>query len=131
MSNFTKGPWFWVVNKKHKSVDLHCGSHEVMRLERYGMQGAQPTFLSDCKKYQGAKASDMAIEVRGREHHADWFMTIDHPDAQLISAAPDMYEALRMVVSCCQEDLAGGFLNADELQAIANALNKADGKGDI
>lgn len=31
--------------------------------------------------------------VPGREHHADWFQSVDHPDMHLIAAAPDLLAA--------------------------------------
>ena len=51
-------------------------------------------------------------------------------DANLIAAAPELYEALVMVLNASQGDVSGGFLNADEVQIIANALRKASGKGE-
>ena len=45
-------------------------------------------------------------------------------------AAPELYEALVMVLNASQEDISGGFLNVDEVQLIASALTKASGKGE-
>ncbi len=92
----TKGPWKWLVNKSSKKVEL-CGSGiEVLRFKRYGMQSATPTFTENYRghKLQGINAMDLAQEIKGREHHSDWCQTINHPDAYLIEAAPDMLEAL-------------------------------------
>ena len=72
-ANFTKGPWYWEVNKKHKVVEL-CGSGiEVLRFERWGMQGAAPTFVrpDEAFKLQGLKVVDVAVDIEGREHHSD------------------------------------------------------------
>lgn len=96
---FTKGPWRWEVNKKHKSVVL-CGGiptfdSDVLRFDRFGMQGAQPTFCDNSLGLQGVKASDLAVSASGREHHSEWFMLLKHPDAQLIEAAPSLYYALK------------------------------------
>ena len=139
MSKFTEGPWKWVVNKKHKIVHLEGRSHEIMRFERYGMQSAQPTFLTDDKRFQCIKAVDLACDIKGREHHASWHQGIDHPDARLIESAPNMYEALEMVVRAeyliIPENVSPD--HEGEMQALSNmmrsiksALAKADGKGE-
>lgn len=94
---FTKGPWQWLVNKESKKVEL-CGKGiEVLRFKRYGMQGAAPTFTEDHMGHilQGVKAEDLAVDITGREHHAGWCQTIDHPDANLIAAAPDLYAEIQ------------------------------------
>lgn len=43
-------------------------------------------------------AYDFANPVAGREHHAKWFQDIDHPDARLIAAAPDLLAACEAVL---------------------------------
>ena len=127
-AKFTKGPWRWEVNKKHKNVDL-CGSGiEVLRFQRYGMQSAQPTFTrsDDTFKLQGEKASDLAVDIKGREHHSDWCQTIDHPDAHLISAAPDLYEALDNFDAYASTDV--DYIGSPFQKEVRAALAKARGE---
>lgn len=92
----TPGPWRWEVNHKYKQVSL-CGERnfdlEVMDFRRWGMQGAQPMFRDDDQISHGVDA--FSAVVPGREHHAEWFQTLDHPDARLIAAAPELLNALK------------------------------------
>lgn len=127
-AKFTPAPWRWEVNKKHKSVTL-CGGRpmfdiDVMRFQRYGMQDAQPTFCNG--DYQGVKASDLAVEAKGREHHSDWFMLLKHPDAQLIEASPCMYEMLECILSHIEDDRSEDI--AYKYNEIKDLLAKARGE---
>lgn len=95
-NKFTPGPWQWQVNEKGKEVRLvalHSGTKFIMTFERWGMQSAQPRFNSGVM----VTADRLAITVKGREHHADWFKSISHPDAQLIASAPDLLAALQAI----------------------------------
>jgi hypothetical protein len=90
------------------------------------MNGAAPTFI-DHRLIMHRADSNLAV-VEGREHHASWFKTIDHPDAWLIAAAPCLLHALKLA-----EDFMAGF-EGDELQegigdrlaAIRAAIAKAE-----
>lgn len=108
----TPGPWRWEINRKHKSINL-CGGlpagtfdKTVLGFERYGMNGAAPVFHNWTADGWGGKpkrAFELAVEKVGREHHADWFALIDHPNAHLIAAAPDLLLALEELLQAYSE----------------------------
>lgn len=126
-AKFTKGPWFWEVNNKGKNVEL-CGKGiEVLRFKRWGMQGAAPTFTrkDDTFKLQGAKVSDLSVDIEGREHHSDWCQTLNHPDAHLIASAPDMYEMLKQLSEMSSEDAK---IYLEYSSGITELLSKARGE---
>lgn len=84
----TKGPWRWNINLKGKSMKLESTGvkmlETVMDFKRWGMGGAKARFIRDGLMYD----SDVLTKtVDGREHHADWFQSIDHPDADFIATA--------------------------------------------
>ena len=79
MSAHTPGPWRWEFNGKHKSVAL-CGGKPlfdktVMDFERFGMRGAAPRFAERSDSLGGLlhRCERFAVEVKGREHHAQAF----------------------------------------------------------
>lgn len=93
----TPGPWRWEVSLTAKEVQL-CGGppnsgfgkfdHTVMDFRRWGMSNAAPVFWSwDGHLGRPQRADDVAVPVEGREHHANWFRDIDHPNAAFIAAA--------------------------------------------
>jgi hypothetical protein len=63
--------------------------------------------------------------VKGREHHSDWFQTIDHPDALLIEVAPDLYDALQRLVNAVTTSKPLAMTQA--LRIAQAALNEARG----
>lgn len=99
----TPGPWGWEVNLSCQQVEL-CGGKggtdlTVMSFVRWGMQRAAPMFW----KWMGNTADEpkradaVAVPVKGREHHENWFRRIDHPDARRITRVPDLEaEVLRL-----------------------------------
>jgi len=93
--NATKGPWYWDVNPAFKRVDLTSGKSAVMVFKRWGMNSAQPMFLRD---HIYEPVTEFTRVVPGREHHAEWFQDLDHPDANFIAHArqdmEDLIEAL-------------------------------------
>lgn len=99
----TAGPWRWEFNPSTKGVQL-CGGRPqfdltVMDFVRVGMNGAGPRVRDGSGIDLMTKATAFRKVAEGREHHAGWFMLLRHPDLDLIAAAPDLAEALRMVVA--------------------------------
>lgn len=131
----TPGPWRWEINRKHKSVQL-CGGlpagtfdKTVLSFERYGMKGAAPVFHNWTEDGWGGapkRADELAVEKAGREHHADWFAVIDHPNAHLMAASPDLLGALKDFVSGYPEDV---HYDKDSLVGRGRAaIAKAEGR---
>lgn len=106
-SKHTPGPWRWEVNPRHKSIELSGGKPKfdktVMSFGRWGINGATPLFskISDVNREYRVlvNASTFSVVCSHREHHADWFQLVDHPDANLIAAAPDLLDALDEIVN--------------------------------
>lgn len=119
----TPGPWFWEIRERQSNVRLYTpknGSCTVMDFTRLGMQKAQPRFSNR----NGLPLGGIMIEATK--------LDLDHhPDACLITAAPDLLES-------CKELLAwfeGAGLTYDEdgeeCQEVINArraINKAEPK---
>ena len=99
-AGFTKGPWFWDLNRKSKQIRLSSvtgGCLTVMDFVRWGMSGASVRFrVGGIMK----PADSFGKVIPNREHHADWCQAIDHPDAHLIAASPDLYEACKIQHEC-------------------------------
>lgn len=101
----TPGPWRWELNLKSKKIEL-CGGVprydlSVMRFVRWGMTGAAPQVMQASPRGMNIMhhVKEFACKALGREHHADWFQTIDHPDMRLIEAAPDLLQACRKLLA--------------------------------
>lgn len=132
----TPGPWRWEINRKHKSINL-CGGlpagtydKTVLGFERYGMNGAAPVFHNWTKDGWGGapkRVYELAVEQKGREHHADWFALIDHPNARLIASAPDLLEALMKIGYAPDEGPVGPDLRGC-IEIARAAIEKATGK---
>jgi hypothetical protein len=82
----SSGKWRWNVNLKTKHVYLESedGPRQIIiDFTRWGMSSATPRFNVNGLMQD---AQDCAAVVEGREHHAAWYQTLDHPDANHIAA---------------------------------------------
>ena len=134
MSKHTPGPWRWELNLASKQVRL-CGGKvkfdlNVMDFVRYGMSNAAPRFNIERREnlHLMTRADELGCIVAGREHHAEWFQGIDHPDARLIEAAPLMYEALKEVMEAIDKEYGPNPANFPKARA---ALQAAKGGEDV
>lgn len=128
----TPGPWVWRGNAHAQDVYLstrHGGRRIVMGFKRWGTANAQPTFrgqnsLEDAKdllKFEVGEASVTGVSEAKqnttvyRLHISD----IDHPDARLIAAAPDLLEACQTLATLLDTDdwIATGRLAVKQAQA--------------
>lgn len=126
--SYTKGPWRWEFNQSTKSIQL-CGgkpAHDmtVMCFARVGMNGATPLVLDPADPCVLVPASRFAQPLAGREHHKSWFQTLRQPDLDLIAAAPDMYEALKVARELISE--FGCEMDSPSIRLIDAALAKVN-----
>ncbi len=124
----TPGPWIWRINRKTKHVDLVARAGwglTVMDFVRYGMNSAAPRFLDE--NHLMVRADELAKNIPGEEHHAEWNQDIDHPDARLIAAAPELLEALKTLYAEEHRDDDDPILNEARNRARA-AIAKAEGR---
>lgn len=147
----TPGPWRWEINRHAKQVEL-CGGDgsrrgiggiydcPVMTFKRYGMSSAAPVFWEwdtdrGVAKSEPLRADKLAVEVAGREHHAIWFADIDHPNARLIAAAPELLEVAKACREVCLFGDDDGIGVSEDVvipsalfDRICAAINKAEGR---
>ena len=127
LDGVTPGPWDWQVSRVARSVELSGGRQSkaggdltVMSFARWGTQQAAPVFYTWEGNYAAKvdRADKIAVPEYGREHHAEWFARIDHPDARFIAAARDLVPAL-----LAERDALLAERDAAELRARESALD--------
>lgn len=123
----TPGPWRWEISLCSKRLHLVGGKTRfdltVMDFARWGMSGASMRLRDDVENMNIMhRCEKWAKPVPGREHHAEWFQDIDHPDALLIAAAPDLLAALKEVSENAASD------SPEMWERVSAAIDKAEGK---
>lgn len=125
----TPGPWRWFVEDHDvKLLTTHSGRYWVMGFTRMGMHQAQPVFQV-YEQYQGpvnqrgSQGMVKATELRCVDRY-----DIDHPDAQLISHAPEDIGLLLAEVEKCRQlmwdiqraldDTDSAFPTEDRIRAL-------------
>ena len=112
-----------------------------MSFRRWGMRGAQPQFRSDnvlvdasaLLKFEVGDKSVTGIEAAKKDISVYRYQVrgIDTPDAHLIAAAPELYEALSELVEGLSESLTGITSvvgDSREITKARAALAKARGE---
>lgn len=145
----TAGPWKWNVNRKYKQCHLEGtpaeGCEYVMDFVRWGMGGSAPRFRTPAGVMQ--RADELSVVVRHREHHENWYRTIEHPDARFIALAGSVdlpallahvkamekvREAAKVLASKAERKkgtTAQWIVWNSELTPLDEALSLLDGKG--
>ncbi len=125
-NNTTPGPWRWEVSKAGKHVKLVGGKRTydsyVMDFVRWGTQGAKPRFNTDGLMFDADKS---IVPFPNRDHHFDWCASINHPDAKLIEATPDLFESLQFTVSKIDQviEFLQGYILPDRAITDFDAMN--------
>ena len=119
--------WRWVINLRGHGVELESrGGLTVMDFVRFGMSNAAPRFrCATTGNMEHAKL--LARVVPGREHHAAWHQTIEHPDARLIASAPQLLAALKRAHAAMVLGMVPEKGSPVEMEARA-AIEAAEGK---
>lgn len=92
----TPGKWRWQANPNGRSVGVYGGRHPydltVMDFVRWGMDSAMPRFrdMREAGLNLMTKVTAFFVNAPQRDHHADWFQFVNHPDAEFMCAGDDM-----------------------------------------
>lgn len=122
----TAGPWYWHIDHSGRASlrTPDRGNLIVMDFGRMGMQGATPRFAEWPGIFSGTARQRLGGILMDAAH---WFSPesgINHPDARLIAAAPDVLSELRAaeeaIVSACGNLVGYG----DVCEIVASRLRE-------
>lgn len=142
----TPGPWGWFGNESGIYLATpDRGRTYVMGFRRRGMNGAEPTFrdggimrpASELVRFAVGEGTAKGF-AEGRADRSVYrydISAVDHPDARLIAAAPELLEALKrlsvqmnnLIMVCDVPDRFAEAFNEGQRQADA-AVAKATGE---
>lgn len=122
------GNWRWEANPRLRTVSLGTRGWEAMTLARWGMNGAQPRFLTRTDVSILRDAAEFLQPIPGREHH-QWRKRIEHPVAQTIELGVNLLGPLaavaRAVVECVSGNVHGAACFVEECDCVDRALQRA------
>lgn len=122
MSAHTPGPWDWFATDggRFHIATPDRGHLVVMDFARCGMHGAQPRFaVMDDDLPRGRRGGILVDAKEIIAKHGK----LDHPDATLIVAAPDLYAALKGLLA--SEDQTDEVTYAEEISLRAERVAAA------
>lgn len=141
----TPGPWKWFGNAVSNSVYLattHSGRRYVMDFVRWGMRGAQPRFqpgrgvmvdAKDLMQFEVGEQSIVGIDSARKDGSVYRYdiRGINCADAKLIETAPELLDALKVLLADIEEyqriNKLGGETNHWQVISRA-AIAKAEGR---
>ncbi|KXV60257.1 hypothetical protein AD948_05770 [Acetobacter senegalensis] len=134
-AKFTPGPWAWF-GSAGGAPDIylatnHSGRRYVMSFRRWGLNGAQPCFqpegrgmkkAADLLQFEVGDKSIIGVDAAKNDGSVYRYQIrgIAAPDAYLIAAAPDLYDAL--------SDTLKQGLSLDTIKKARSALARARGE---
>lgn len=133
----TPGPWRWEYNAKHRSVHLVGGKPQfdltVMDFTRWGMAGAGIRLRETSLQRLGImhklhERPDWIAPFAGRAHHKHWCAAVIHPDMRLIEAAPDLLDALGVLVTLEADGMHASEASIEPWERARAAIAKATGE---
>lgn len=124
----TPGPWYWHIDSQGapslRTPDR--GQLIVMDFGRLGMQRGTARFAEWPGISSGVQRQRLGGILCDAKH---WFSPesgINHPDARLIAASPDLMDAARAAMICIGE-LSPTQARVETMQALQAAVEKAGG----
>jgi len=120
----TPGPWAWC---GYGSVrNLYLMAHAPMRpvvmdFTRWGMTGAAPRFNVDGIMHR----ADELLDTIG---HSKTIVGINHPDARLIAAAPDLLAACEAALTEMRAEGVAQLISPAMFRELKTAIAKARGQ---